>query len=121
MYNSHVKCFECLSAYSQSKEEGKDKESIQSNTTLTQDTIQPYENVTKTQENIRYMKASPAGDQKATANSQDSMTYKHKTQITKRIHKRSTALERSVRKLLEGLNMFVGASHTLISDVDQDK
>ena len=26
--------------------------------------------------------------------------------ITKRIHKRSTALERSVRKLLEGLTMF---------------
>ena len=33
------------------------------------------------------------------------------------IHKRITALERSVRKLLEGSN---GTNLTLISDVDQD-
>ena len=49
------------------------------------------------------------------------MTDKHETQIIKMIHKRSTALERSVRKLLEGLNMFDGTHLTLISDVDQDK
>ena len=35
------------------------------------------------------------------------------------IHKRCTALERPVRKLMQGLNMFDGT--TLISDVDQDK
>ena len=45
---------------------------------------------------------------------------KHETQIAKRIHKRSTALERSVRKLLEGLNMFGGINLIFISDMDQD-
>ena len=49
------------------------------------------------------------------------MTDTHKTQIIKRIHKRNTALERSVRKSMEGLNMFDGTNFTLISDVDQDK
>ena len=47
------------------------------------------------------------------------MTDKHETQITKRIHESSTALERSVRKLVQGLNM--NANRALISDVDQDK
>ena len=37
------------------------------------------------------------------------------------IHKRSTALEGSVKNiLLEGLNRFHGANLTLSSDVDQD-
>ena len=36
------------------------------------------------------------------------------------IHKRSTALERSVTELLEGLNMFDATNLTLTSDVDQD-
>ena len=37
------------------------------------------------------------------------------------IHKRSAALERSVKNiLLEGLNWFHGANLTLNSDVDQD-
>ena len=37
------------------------------------------------------------------------------------IHKRTTALERSVKiLLLEGLNRFNGADLTLNSDVDQD-
>ena len=37
------------------------------------------------------------------------------------IHKRTTALERSVKiLLLEGLNRFNGANLTLYSDVDQD-
>ena len=37
------------------------------------------------------------------------------------IHKRSTALKRSVKIiLLEGLNQFHGANLTLSSDVDQD-
>ena len=37
------------------------------------------------------------------------------------IHKRTTALERSVKiLLLEGLNRFNGANLTLNSDVDQD-
>ena len=45
---------------------------------------------------------------------------KQLTQITSKIHKRITALERSVRKLLEGSNMFDGTNLTLIADVDQD-
>ena len=49
------------------------------------------------------------------------MIDKHETQLTKRIHKRNTALEQSARKLLKGLNMFDGTNLTLISDVDQDK
>ena len=46
------------------------------------------------------------------------MTDKHETHLTKTIHKRSTAFEGSVRKLLEGFNMFDGTNLTLISDVD---
>ena len=50
------------------------------------------------------------------------MIDKHETQITNFwIHKRSIALERSVRKLLEGLNIYDGSNLTLISDVDQDR
>ena len=49
------------------------------------------------------------------------MTDKHETQTTKMIHKRSTALKWSIRKLPEGLNMFDGTNLILISDVDQAK
>ena len=45
---------------------------------------------------------------------------KPEIKITKRIHKRSTALGRSLKKLLEGLNMFNGTNLTLNFDVDQD-
>ena len=45
---------------------------------------------------------------------------KHETQMTKRIHKRNTALERSVSKILEGFNMFYDTNLTLSSDVYQD-
>ena len=47
------------------------------------------------------------------------MIDKYETQKTKTIHKRSTALAQSVRKLLEGLNMFDGTNINLSSDVDQ--
>ena len=56
-----------------------------------------------------------AGDHNAAKNGQD----RHETQITKLIHKRSTALEHSVKNLLEGLNMFDGANRNLISEVDK--
>ena len=69
----------------------------------------------------RQLRPFPADYHRAARNRSDSMTDKHETQIIKRIHKRSTALERSVRKLLEGLNIFDGTNLTLISDVDQDK
>ena len=38
----------------------------------------------------------------------------------KKIHKRSTALERSVWKKMEGLNYFHGTNLALYSDVDLD-
>ena len=61
---------------------------------LTNDTIWESE---KTQENITHKRAKktaffPTGDHKATRNRQDSMA-----ELQKRIHKRSTALERSVK------------------------
>ena len=40
--------------------------------------------------------------------------------MTKVIYRKSTALEMSVRQLLEGLKLFDGTNLTLISDVDQD-
>ena len=41
--------------------------------------------------------------------------------MTQMIHKRSTALEQSVKNiLLEGLNQFHGAYLTLGSNIDQD-
>ena len=43
-----------------------------------------------------------------------------KAQITKKIHDRSTALERSVNKILDGLNMFNGTDLILNSGVGQD-
>ena len=39
----------------------------------------------------------------------------------KRIHKRSTTWEPSVKKIQEGLNMSDGTNLTLISDVGQEK
>ena len=51
-----------------------------------------------------------AGDHKAHINRRGQRHSKHKTeQKTLKIHKRSTALERSVNILLEGLNWFNGA------------
>ena len=44
---------------------------------------------------------------------------KHKTETTYKIHKRSTALERSVKYFTGSLNRFHGANLTLNSDVDQ--
>ena len=64
----------------------------------------------------------PAGDHKAKMNRQCiNMTDKNETQITSRIRKRSTPLERLVRKLLEGLIVFYGTNINLISNVDQVK
>ena len=63
----------------------------------------------------------PAGDHKAHINRRPQRHSKHITeQNTQSIHKRSTALERSVKKLLEGLNGSHGANHTLNLNVDQD-
>ena len=59
----------------------------------------------------------PAGDHKATRNRQNKTP---RTKATKKIHKRRPALERSVRKLLAGLNQFYGANLTRNSDVDKD-
>ena len=85
---------------------------------LTQDTI--WENDKNTRKHhiqeSQVVSPFPAVDHKAARNRQD----KQDTQITKRSYKTSTALERSVRKLLEDLSMFLGTNLTLNSDVDQD-
>ena len=81
----------------------------------------PYEKVTKTQENITYKRAKrSAVSQQVTAMLQETDSIAKTNTKHKKIHKRSTALERSVRKLLESLNMFHGTNLTLNSDVDQD-
>ena len=50
----------------------------------------------------------------------DMLVWQRQTQITKKIHKRNTGWERSVRKSLEGLNYFHDTNLTLNSDVDKD-
>ena len=77
---------------------------------LTQDTI--WESDTRKHHIQESQEASPfaAGDHTAERKRQE-----------KRIHKRSTALERSVRKLLKGFNLLDGTNLTRISDVDEDK
>ena len=93
---------------------------------LTQDTIWESGKHTRkhhTQES-QEVSSFPASDQKDARNRQDSVKAKHKTRLTKRIHKRSTALERSVRKNSGGgggLHMFDRTNLTLIYDVDKDK
>ena len=62
----------------------------------------------------------PAGNQKAARNRQSIIKRQTQIQILKKINKGSTTSEQSVRKLLEGLNMYDGTNLTLISDVNQD-
>ena len=92
---------------------------------LTQDTICESDKITRKHHMQESQEVSPfpASDNKAARNRQDSIIEKHETQIAKRIHRRSTNLERPVRRfnVLEGLNMFEGTNLTLISDVDQNK
>ena len=59
----------------------------------------------------------PAGDHKAARNRQNSMTNTNPN--NKKDPQKITTLERSVRQLLEGLNMFHCTNLTLNSDVDQ--
>ena len=77
---------------------GKDQESIQSSTKLTQDT---NGKVTTSQLDItnesQEVSPFPAGDHKASINRRAQKHNKNKTEITKMVHKRSTALERSVK------------------------
>ena len=48
----------------------------------------------------------------------DMAVWQKQTQITNKTNKRSTALERSVRQLLGGLNSFHSTNLTLNSDMD---
>ena len=80
----------------------------------------PYGKVTKTQENSTYKRAKrSANPQQETTRQQGTDSLLRNTN-KKGIHKRNTAFERSVTKLVEALNMFNGTNLTLISDVDQD-
>ena len=49
----------------------------------------------------------PAGDHRAQINRRAQRHNKHKTEKTKNIHKRSTALERSVKYFTGGLNLIL--------------
>ena len=107
----------------QSKENAKIRNQYDQTAHLTQDTMwKTDKNTTK-----HYIQESqeatyfPTGDHKAAWSRQDNMTDTYETQITKKIHKRSRALERLARKLLEGSNIFNGTNLTFISNVDQDK
>ena len=78
-----------------SKDQGKDQESIQSITTPDPGHHKKWQNTRKyhtqdSQEAIPFL----AGDHNSAMNSHDNMTD------TKRIHKRSSALERSVKSIL---------------------
>ena len=75
---------------------------------LTQDTNGKGTNLQLEISNESYeVSPFPAGDHKATINRRTQTHNKHTTEITWMIHKRSTALERSVKILiLEGLNRF---------------
>ena len=89
------------------------------NLTLDSDVDQgTFGNVTKhNTHGSQEVRPFPAGDHKATKNRHNITTHTN----MKHNHKRSTALERSVKiLLLEGLYRFHGANLTLSSDVDQD-
>ena len=90
---------------------------------LTQDTIPESDKNTRKHQIQENQEVSPfpAGDHKVARNRQDSMTDKYETHKAKKIHKTSTTLERSLRKLLEDFYMLDGTNLTLIFDVDQDK
>ena len=63
----------------------------------------------------------PAGDHKAHINRRSQRHSKQKTEKNiKKIHKRSTTLERSIKYFLEGLSWFFGVNLSLNSDVDLD-
>ena len=90
------------------RNEGKDQESILSNTTpdLGHRMVKWQKHKKHHIQESKEVSFFPVGDHKDAMNRQDSITDKHETHITEMIHKRSTPLERSVRKLPEGLNMF---------------
>ena len=63
----------------------------------------------------------PADDHKAHINRGIQMHSKHKTENTLKIHKRSTALERSVKYFTGGLKPVLRCTNlTLSSDMDKD-
>ena len=109
-----------------SKKEFRDQESIQS-PHLTQDT---NAKVTTSQLDITNesleVSPFPAGDHKASINRRARKHIKNKTEIAQIIHKRSTALKRSVKTFYDGrgwggLNpVSQRANFTLSSDVDHD-
>ena len=106
-----------------SKKEGKDQESIQSSTTPDPG-YQLESDIHTIRHNKREPRVSPypAGDHKASINRCARKHNKHKTEITQMIHKRSTALERSVKYSTGRLKLvsWLQPHRTLSSDVDQD-
>ena len=82
---------------------------------LTRDTIWEGDKNMRKHHTHESQEVSPfqTGDHKAARNRQDSIT---KTNNKKRIHKRSIALERSKKTLLEGLYIFSDTNLTLSFD-----
>ena len=90
---------------------------------LTQDTTWKSNNNTRTNyiqesQEVRHL---PECIHKAARNRQGSMKKADtSTNTKKKINKRSNTLERSIRILLEGSNMYDDTNLTLITDVNQD-
>ena len=102
-------------------EEGKDQKSVNQVPHLTLDTVWENGNNIRNHHIQERAKRSALSKQvTAWLQGTDKTVWQVQTQITKTIHKSSTALERSLRKLLEGLNMLHSTILTLTSDVAQD-
>ena len=100
----------------ESREEGKDQESVQSSSIP-----DLGHHIGKWQKHKKYntqvsqeVSPFPAGDHKAARNRHDSVTRTN----MKRIHKRCTTAEWSAKKSLEGLNMFNGTNLTGLRHID---
>ena len=106
--------------YVHSKKEGKHPESIQSKYHLMQDNVWESDKNTRKHHKQESQAASLTQQMTSRLRETDTTVRQTQAQITNYIHKESTALERSVRKLLEGLNMFHGTNLTLKSGVDQE-
>ena len=77
---------------------------------LTQDTIWERDKHTRKHHIQKSQEVShfQAGEHNAAKNRLDCITDKHETHITKRIYKKAQPRRRSVKQILEGLNMFDG-------------
>ena len=102
-------CYSFQKANNKGNKEGKDQESIPSKTTPDSEHHMGKWQIFK-RKKASYTKEPRGSRWPQGCKEQTRQHDRHETQITKRIHKRSTALERPVFFLLEGFNMFDGAN-----------